>query len=99
MTIGYETREQFDEALDKLKATPPKPPEVVTKSCGCVFCDIGVELHEDAKGFHHVACGKRVACPQSQPLPTRETTTPLRSAPAPDTKQTEPEALTNHHRR
>jgi hypothetical protein len=34
----------------------------VTPSCGCVFCDLKVDLHEDDSGFHHVAQGERIEC-------------------------------------
>lgn len=34
----------------------------VTRSCGCVFCDIKVTLHEDEIGPHHVVKGERVPC-------------------------------------
>ncbi len=34
----------------------------VTPSCGCVFCDVEIELHEDARGFHHVIQGERIPC-------------------------------------
>ena len=35
----------------------------ITPSCGCVFCDLDIELHEDAIGFHHVGPkGERIEC-------------------------------------
>lgn len=38
----------------------------VTSSCGCIFCDLKLDLHEDAQGFHHVAPGgERVMCAKS----------------------------------
>lgn len=42
------------EAIQRVRVTP---------SCGCVFCDLKLPLHEDAKGFHHIArSGERVNC-------------------------------------
>jgi len=45
----------------------------VTPSCGCAFCDIGVGLHEDAQGFHHVAIpsGERIPCDSQQTMPEK----------------------------
>lgn len=34
----------------------------VTPSCGCVFCDLNLELHEDSGGFHHVSNGETALC-------------------------------------
>ena len=39
----------------------------VTPSCGCVFCDIKVPLHEDATGFHHVVDGEGIPCGRAKP--------------------------------
>lgn len=39
----------------------------VTLSCGCIFCDLDIELHEDAEGFHHVVKGKRISCTRVKP--------------------------------
>jgi hypothetical protein len=41
------------EAISKIRVTP---------SCGCVFCDLKIQLHEDDQGFHHVAEGERIPC-------------------------------------
>lgn len=60
--------EGLKRAAKAARATRRKPkPEVimVTNSCGCIFCDLGVELHEDTKGYHHVAHGERVVCSHS----------------------------------
>jgi hypothetical protein len=51
------------EALEVARGNPDAIRRVrVTPSCGCVFCDLKIELHDDALGRHHVTQGERVTC-------------------------------------
>lgn len=44
----------------------------VRKASYCIFCDLENELHEDAKGFHHVIKGVRRACANSSAIGGRD---------------------------
>lgn len=54
-------------AREALRAAQGDPDVIrhvrVTPSCGCVFCDLKIDLHEDAAGFHHLGPeGQRIDC-------------------------------------
>jgi hypothetical protein len=56
-------RTEAQRIVDQMNAVDAAAnPSGATASCGCVFCDLKLPLHEDEVGFHHVAEGKRVAC-------------------------------------
>lgn len=69
-TIGWGGRDRFwREVLTEMRAELAQSAAMrVTPSCGCVFCDVELEVHEDEAGFHHVGPdGERVPCNAQKP--------------------------------